>query len=68
MFDDNNGTQTAYLSGYPFILNGQPTTYGTRDYLISLGMNRVIARNYHSGTGLCRATIRYLSAEEYFLE
>ena len=58
MFDDNNGTQRAYLSGYLFILNGQPTAYGTPDYLINLGMNRVITSNFRSGTGLCRATIR----------
>ena len=58
MFDNSNGIQRAYQSRYLFTLNGQPTTYGTPDYLISLGMNRVITSNFRSGTGLCRATIR----------
>ena len=57
MFDNSNGIQRAYQSRYLFTLNGQPTTYGTPDYLISLGMNRVITSNFRSGTGLCRATI-----------
>ena len=61
MFDDNNGVQRAYQSRYLFTLNGQATTDGTPDYLISLGMNRVIASNSRSGSGLCRATISSLT-------
>ena len=61
MFDNNNGVQRSYRSRYLFTLNGQPTTYGSVDYLISLSMNRVISTSSRSGTGLCRASIRALN-------
>ena len=60
MFDNNNGVQRSYRSRYLFTLNGQSTTYGSVDYLLSLSMNRVITSNFRSGTGLCRAVIRTL--------
>ena len=61
MFANHNGVQRSYRSRYLFTLNGQPTTFGPVDYIINLGMNRVINRSSRSGTGLCRTTIKMLS-------
>ena len=60
-FDNHRGIQKCYGSPYLFTLNGQATTYGTRNYDIYFSMNRVIypySYTSRTGTGLCKAVIR----------
>ena len=52
-----NGKKQFIESKFLFTLNGQNTSYGNRDYHIYVGMNRVVAGNFRSGSGLCQATI-----------
>ena len=56
-FDNHEGIKKCYKSPYLFTLNGQTPTYGSVNYDIYFGMNRVISSSSRSGTGLCRAVI-----------
>jgi hypothetical protein len=61
--DNNRGMQKTYRSEYLFALSGQPTTYGSVDYIIYFSMNRVVYPFFstsRTGTGLCRAVIKAL--------
>lgn len=48
-------------SRFLYTLNGQDTEYGLKDYSVYVGLNRVVAGTYRSGSGLCRATITLYS-------
>lgn len=52
-----NGQKQFIKSKFLFTLSGQNTSYGSPDYHIYVGMNRVVAGSYRSGSGLCKATI-----------
>ena len=61
MFDNNRGMQRKYRSPYLFTLSGQPTTFGSVDYIIYFSMNRVVypfSSVSRTGSGLCRAVIK----------
>lgn len=63
MFDNNRGLQKTYRSEHLFTLSGQPTTYGSVDYIIYFSMNRVVYPfrfASRTGTGLCRAVVKAL--------
>lgn len=44
-------------SKFLYTLSGQNTTYGSVDYDVYIGLNRVVAADYRTGDGLCKATI-----------
>ncbi|VDI62204.1 signal peptide, CUB and EGF-like domain-containing protein 3 isoform X1 [Mytilus galloprovincialis] len=51
-------------SRFLYTLKGQDTEYGLKDYSVYVGLNRVVAGSYRSGSGLCRATITLYSLPE----
>ncbi|XP_021356937.1 uncharacterized protein LOC110452627, partial [Mizuhopecten yessoensis] len=49
-------------SRFLYTLRGQQPLYGTVDYNVYVGLNRVVAGNFRSGSGLCSATIALQSS------
>jgi len=57
-----SGKNKDYIeSRFLYTLKGQKTDYGIKDYSIYVGLNRVVAGNYRSGSGLCRVTVSLYS-------
>lgn len=44
-------------SKFLYTLSGQNTTHGRPDRYVYVGFNRVVAGDFRSGSGLCRAMI-----------
>ncbi|KAJ8299701.1 hypothetical protein KUTeg_023761 [Tegillarca granosa] len=51
-------------SKFLYTLSGQQPTYGLMDYNVYIGLNRVVAGNFRSGSGLCRVSISLYSLPE----
>ncbi|XP_033753123.1 signal peptide, CUB and EGF-like domain-containing protein 1 [Pecten maximus] len=49
-------------SRFLYTLRGQQPLYGEVDYNVYVGLNRVVAGNFRSGSGLCSATITMYSS------
>ena len=57
------GVKQFIESKFLYTLNGQNVTYGEKDHNVYVGLNRVVAGSFRSGSGLCNATITLLRKE-----
>lgn len=60
--DWSRGKIKDYLeSKFLFTLNGQEPLYGSVEYDVYFGFNRVVAGNYRNGSGLCSVSLKLLT-------
>jgi len=58
----DNGLEYIHVDSYKlFALNGQADSKGV-NYDVYLGLNRVVAGAYRSGTGLCKVSVKFYSS------